>query len=124
MLANFGIAALLAAAGGLAYLAVKHPRVYNKVGLVIAVCWLFVWTLMSAYAVGTLMAMSALTPFLVDKLELARAAVESVQPSLLWTWVLGVAGLAFVLVMHIIAQLVLEDAGPGGGRSNPGRNRE
>ena len=123
MLANFGIAVLLAAATGLGYLAVKHPRVYRKVGWVILLVWGFFWTLVSAYAVGMLNAMIAIAPVVGDKMDAVRAAVDAAQPSLTWTTVLSVGGAAFIIVLRIIAELVIEEADASSGQQQSRRKK-
>lgn len=101
---------VLALVSSLAYLAVKHPAIYEKLfnKLYLLLCVIFLAMVVWSSAVS--MAFTAVLPFIKpDNLDAAKLAADNIAIPFSWGVLGMLGGLGYVLFLSWLAHQVLND---------------
>ena len=102
---------VLAAISGLAYLAVKHPAVYEKLfnKLYLLSTIVFLGTALWSGAVS--MAFVALLPFIsIDKVNSAKAAIDGISVPMVWALIGQFSATVYLFFLSWLAHQVKNDS--------------
>ena len=94
------VGAILAIAGGVAFIAYNHPKEFAKLEIPILAATLFFWCIGLAWFFGTQNAFSEIIPYIeTGKYEAAKMAVADIQPNF---WVMLLVPNAIVIYLRIM----------------------
>jgi hypothetical protein len=97
-------------APALAYMAVQHPEVFNRMQKAVAIAALALLLGITLVSLGAKLAHSALMELIpVEKLNDAKALMQPFEEMGLWAFGLNFAALAYVTALQWIAGMIIEN---------------